>query len=142
MTSVPLPAIPTERSATVALPSEIETGLENHYLDGWLVGPWPVRFATARQYLAAFAADPDENPLKVEAGVRMLTYLLEQLGERDITCVEQAALYRCTCHPQWVAAATLWLGAHGEVFEEFVDAEPAWTLFGIRFLQLYGGIPA
>jgi hypothetical protein len=104
---VPLPAKPDGASAFIPEQMLKERGA---YLDCFLEArTWPERLAVLDSWFRAAVlhdADLDHTAL-------VLTADLEQLAEREIASIMQAALYRISVHADWRAAAARFLdGVH------------------------------
>ena len=133
----PLPAIPTAESATAQLPAETFASLAS-FLDAWTeAGDWRDRMDLADVLLTEWA-DVPATSFRTDAGCKLLTALLEQSGEREIDCVEAAALYRVSHHPMWRLAAMRWFAAHDSTVGDFIDAHPAWAIFAGQCAVLHG----
>jgi hypothetical protein len=128
---IPLPAIPTADSITACVPPAIYDGLAP-IIDLWTdAANWTERAPIASvlcRVLVEGGAD-DLARFRIEAGRRVVTALLEQLGERDLACMDQAALYLASVHVAWRQAAGRfiagvpdtdlndWLNRRPELFE-------------------------
>jgi hypothetical protein len=138
--AIPLPAIPAERSATFAMPGDFAEQLD-FMLTLWLDAPdWQCRFALAEAFMSGLQIDraSDRATFQTEATMRIFTALLENLGERDITSLEQAAMYRLSIQPEHQLAARRWLWTiSDEAFAAWMDQHPAWTLLAAAHVSLY-----
>jgi hypothetical protein len=132
--SVPLPAIATADSANAVLPKFTETGLAK-MLDLIVDAPsWPERW----DVVSSFWHASHTSTFEVEATVRMLTAVGEQLGERSIECIEAASFYRLTLHTGWRMAAMRWFNAaDADEIGAFIDANPGFTRFVGQHAGLY-----
>jgi hypothetical protein len=131
--SVPLPAIPTTESATVALPHEIEAGLAE-FLDPVLEAPgWTARMAVINAYASVM---PSDNRWQVEAQSRLITAALEQLAERDISSTEAAITYRLSSNLAWREAAKRYLDAVPDAIIPMLESYPGVGVFACQFLAL------
>lgn len=109
--AVPLPAVPTLASVTAKLPAE-QLDCVGAWVDSFVYTPsWPERMAVVESWLRPTVLR-DGSTDKV---VTSLTAALEQLGERDLTDVNQAVLYRLSLHPDWRSAAMRFLSASANV---------------------------
>jgi hypothetical protein len=132
----PIPAIPTISSATANLPALVDAGLEA-FMDAWLdAATWRDRMDLADAIFADWA-DVPATLFRAQAGSRLLTSLLEQLGERSIECAEAAALYRVADHDCWRIAACRWFAGHPSVLPGFMADHPGWAIFAAQAAVLH-----
>jgi hypothetical protein len=139
--SVPLPPVPTEASATAALPAEVERDLGD-ILEEWTdAAGWDERGVLLERLAAGLSAswpegDAERRAADITASTMLLTSLLEQLGERDITHPSQAAAYRVAAHPAWRNAAIRWFaGADADAAEAAVEKHPALMSLALRMMS-------
>lgn len=143
MTHVSLPAIPTERSCSLCLNTETDDAMAPQ-LELWLACTnWPQRFAMIRIMLEAWELEQvsaDEQPMRAEAGFRILTAWLEQLGETEISDGYAAVTYRLAFHREWQLAAMEWLSSdYGDAFlEAIVGNCPPYVVAAAHHLDLFG----
>lgn len=135
MHPIPISPIPIERSATFAVPSHLEAEVED-MVSLFLEAPeWESRFGLAEAFLRGCAGEAWN--FHVEAAARILTAVLEALGEREIRSTHQAAIYRLSIHVDHRLAAMRWFAAHEAELVAFMDRNPVWTLFMCRYLELF-----
>ncbi|CAH1696806.1 conserved hypothetical protein [Hyphomicrobiales bacterium] len=75
-----------------------------------------------------WSKDWDAPPEVCALGIaHLLTAAIEHLTEEHIDCLEAAALYALTLHPQWVNAAVEWLSPFSETwFADWIADRPAY----------------
>lgn len=60
----------------------------------------------------------------------LLTASIEHLHEREISCIQQAAFYAVTVHPEWISAALNWLEPIRDTwFADWLKSHPAYVNF-------------
>lgn len=81
----------------------------------------------------------DSDELFAEMAPLYLGAILERLGEKTITCIEQAAFYFISAHPEHQQAASDWIGAdprHLQQFRKFLNANPSYKAAVERVLAM------
>ncbi len=73
----------------------------------------------------------------------LLTATLEHLVEPEIDCLEAAAFYALTMHPEWSAAGTQWLEPFRDTwFAEWTGERPAYRRFAALRRNIEPTLPA
>jgi hypothetical protein len=125
-----LPVVAPAESVSASLPFDLAHDL-GLVLNVAHPASWAVRADVLRDALlpVSAAADEDAEALQLLASRRLVTSLLEQFRERELTDVGQAVFYRLAVHPAWQAAAMDFLTAvDPAVMDAWYDANPgiAW----------------
>jgi hypothetical protein len=81
----------------------------------------------------------DSDELFAEMAPLYLGAILERLGEKSISCIEQAAFYFISAHPEHQQAASDWIGAdprHLQQFRKFLNANTSYKAAVERVLAM------
>ena len=147
---VPKSTLPRPRAAIYpTLPRTHDMGptIENWVTLAMDASNWTMRAASFLDVLEGNIAQIDGFDMPKSIGAialqLILTAAVEHLADTEVDCLEAAAFYALTAHPEWSAVGATWLAPFRETwFSDWKDARPTYRKYAALCHEIDPALPA